>query len=512
MKKIILSLLFLFCFTNINCMAQDNQPVYLKVDSATVSSFDGTPDWAPPPNARATIDGNLLTRWASNYTDNQWISFDFGSPKVLSKIILVWEAAYATDYDILVSDDNQNWRVVKSLKERRGGTEEIELAAVKTRFVKILGIRRAMEFGISLWETLFFGPAQDNLQDKPLSEVYPRLAEELAGKETAAREAEKPLPSPGILTPQEFQKGVVYTSWGKTELNSSASDQTLEYLSKLGVRNLSIMVIWVQDTNKEKTIYADPKDTPEDKALIHAVNKAHSLGMKVMLKPHVDIKTGQWRGDIIPSQEWFDSYKDFLVYYAKLANLCNVESICIGTELVNTTTSNWQSVWEEIIKEIRGVFSRALVYGANWDEYKTVGFWNRLDFIGIDAYFPLTDRKDPTKEELVSAWKGHAEEINKWLKENQINKPVIFTEIGYCSAAGTNIQPWNVLSNLSEKFIDQQEQADALDAMLAVCSTYPWFKGLYWWNYFPQERWSPLGYTISGKKAEEVFSRWLKKL
>jgi hypothetical protein len=494
--------------------AASDELVYLKVDNATTSSFDNTADWAPLPNAKATIDGDLTTRWSSNYTDNQWISFDFGTPKVLSKIIIFWEQAFAVDYDILISSDNQSWQPLMSLKDKHGGIDEIEFAPIKTRYVKILGIKRVNpEWGISIWETVFLGPSNDNPGDKPLSEVYPQLANKLTRKEATAMEGmEKPVASPGALTPKEFEKGVVYTSWSRSELGSEASDNTLEYLYKLGVRNVGIMIVWLQDTVEEKVIHPDSKDTPDDNAIIHAVNKAHALGMKVMLKPHVDVKTGQWRGDIIPSKDWFASYKNYLIHYARLASQYNIELFCIGTELVNTTTSNWQSEWEDIIKEIRGIFSGPLVYGANWNEYKTVDFWNKLDFIGIDAYFPLTAKKDPAKEELITAWRTHALEIDKWLKDNKINNPVIFTEIGYCSADGTNIQPWNVLSNLSEKYIDQQEQADCLDALLVVCSRYHWFKGLYWWNYFPQERWSPLGYTIRGKKAEEVFSDWLKKL
>lgn len=488
--------------------------VYLKIEAVTPSSFDTTADWAPLPNAKATIDGDLLTRWSSNYTDNQWLSFDFGSLKVLSKVIIFWEAAYAVDYDILASEDNQNWQPLVSLKAQHGGIESIEFAPIKTRYVKILGLKRFNpQWGISIWETVFLGPGKDNLQDKPLAEVYPQLADKLAGKEaTAVEESEKPVASPGALAAGEFEKGVVYTSWGRNELGTEASDNTLEYLKNIGVRHLGIMVIWVQATVEEKDISSDPKDTPDDSAIIHAINKAHSLGMKIMLKPHVDVKTGQWRGDIIPSGDWFASYKNYLVHYARIASLYNVELFSIGTELVNTTTANWQGEWENIIKEIRGVFAGPLVYGANWNEYKTVGFWDKLDFVGIDAYFPLTAKKDPTREELLAAWKGHALEIDKWLKENKINKPVIFAEIGYCSADGANIEPWSVLSNLSEKYIDQQEQADCLGAMLVVCSHYSWFKGLYWWNYFPQERWSPLGYTIRGKKAEEVLSEWLKKL
>jgi len=315
-----------------------------------------------------------------------------------------------------------------------------------------------------------------------------------------------------MISLDEFHKGVVYTSWSRTELGTNASDKTLEHLKDLGVSHLGIMVVWMQETIEEKVIYRDEKDTPDDQALVHAINQAHSLGMKVMLKPHVDIQTDDWRGDIIPSADWFASYQDFIIYYARLAAKYNVELFSIGTELVNTTLPIWQSRWEELIKETREIFPGALTYSANWDEYETVGFWDRLNFIGIDAYFPLTREKDPTKEELVTAWQRHALQIDQWLKDEQLDKPVIFNEIGYCSADGTNTQPWAVLSNLPESCIDQGEQADSLEAMLVVCSTYSWFKGFYWWNYFPQERWSPLGYSIQGKPTEEVFADWLKRL
>jgi hypothetical protein len=515
MKKIFLGLLFLSFVANVGCSAQDNQLVYLNVASVEVSSFDTTADWAPLPQAAATIDGDLLSRWSSNYTDNQWIRFDFGVPKVLNKIIIFWEQAYAPDYDILVSLDNQKWQTLLSLKGQDGKTDELEFAPVKARSVKILGVKRFNpDWGISMWEVLLFGPGQDNPEDKPLASVYPQIADKLAGKDVSAQkeEMEKPVDSPGILSPTEFQKGVVYTSWSKTELESVSSDRTLEHLKELGLRHIGIMVVWYQDEVDGKNIYPDAKDTPDDKALVHAINKAHSLGMKVMLKPHVDVKTGQWRGDIIPSGEWFASYKNYILYYAKLAGLYNVEFFSIGTELVNTTTPGRQDEWEDIIGEVRKVFPGSLVYSANWNEYADVGFWDKLDYVGIDAYFPLTAKKDPTKEELIAAWKNNALLIDNWLKQNKINKPVVFTEVGYCSADGTNIQPWTTFSNVSEGLVDQEEQADALDAMLTVCSTYSWLKGFYWWNYFPQERWSPLGYTIRGKKAEEVLSEWLKRL
>ena len=58
---------------------------------------------------------------------------------------------------------------------------------------------------------------------------------------------------------------------------------------------------------------------------------------------------------------------------------------------------------------------------------------------------------------------------------------------------------------------DQKEQADCLEAMFSVLTKRPWFKGYYIWQYFPQDRWSPLGFTVKGKESEEVIKKWLKE-
>ncbi len=531
MKFLILSLLFAFSSINMASCSQGNDTtpypvedkssseVYLAVDSADVSSFDATPDWAPPQEPKALVDGNFLTRWASDYKDDQWVILDFGKSKVITKIAIYWEAAYAIDYDILISKDKENWENLLSLKDSDGGIDKLEFSPVEARYVKIIGRKRVNPtWGISAWEVLCFGPGDKNPEDKPLIFVYPKLADKLELKDTQGAvsqaekpQAEKPLASPGALLLSELQKGVVYTSWGKTELGTEASDQTLEYLKESGVRYVSIMIIWSQASINEKTVSPDDKDTPDDMALVHAINKAHSLGMKVMLKPHIEVKSGEWRGEIVPSEEWFASYSNYIIRYAAMAEQYHVEAFSIGTELANTTYSEWQSYWESIIKEVRKNYSGRLVYGANWNEYKTVGFWDKLDFIGMSAYFPLTIKKDPTKEELAAGWKDHCEDIGKWLSSQGLDKPVIFTEVGYCSADGTNTKPWS-FANVSEESVDQGEQADSLEAMLIVCFQYPWFKGFYLWNYLPQERWSPLGYPIRGKLAEDVFKKWLKNI
>ncbi len=495
--------------------------VYLSVEAVEVSSFDATPDWAPPPDSKAVIDGDLLTRWASEYADKQWLSLDFGKSKTLSKIVIFWEAAYSDVYDILISEDGETWQTILSLENQDGCIDELKFEPQKGRFVKIMANKRFNpDWGTSIWEIVCLGPVANNPDESLLSDVYPALAKQLLSQDQQQAELadeltpdlEEPVPSPGDVSVDEFQKGIVYTSWSCEELCSLVSDKTLEYLYNVGVRHLGIMVVWMQETIEETEIYRDEKDTPHDLALVHSINIAHSLGMKIMLKPHVDIETDQWRGDIIPSEDWFDAYEEFILHYANLAQQYNVEMLSVGTELGNTTLPNWHSRWEDIIEKIRKVYSGKLVYSANWDEYQTVGFWDKLDFVGIDAYFPITSEKDPTKEALIEGWKNNALEIDRWVKESGVDKPITFNELGYCSADGTNIQPWAVLSNATDGYVDQAEQADCLEAMLIACTEYSWFKGFYWWNCFPQERYSPLGYTFRGKKAEEVITEWFEKL
>jgi hypothetical protein len=274
---------------------------------------------------------------------------------------------------------------------------------------------------------------------------------------------------------------------------------------------LSIVVPTYQETIDSSKIFTndfDGGDTPSDESIEHAIEIAHSLGMKVMLKPHVDCRDGTPRIDIIASSEWFDNYEKMIIRYAKLAQKNKVEIFSVGTELEGTTFGRWTQNWRDIINKIKGVYSGYLTYSANWTEYETVPFWGMMDFIGIDAYFPLTKNKDATKEHLIEAWEGIADDLGNWLNEKGLNKPIIFTEIGYPSSDGANKQPWSQITDVE----DQDEQKDCMDAVITVMSKRPYFKGMYLWQYLPQDRWSPLGFTVKDKAAEKVLSEWYKKL
>ncbi|WP_026508795.1 discoidin domain-containing protein [Butyrivibrio sp. MC2013] len=103
-------------------------------------------------SADKAVDGNMGTRWSSAFNDDEWIYIDLGSKKYINKVILDWEAAYASAYEIQVSDDAYNWQKVYETNDGKGGSEEISFNSVNCRYVKMQGIRRATGYGYSLWE------------------------------------------------------------------------------------------------------------------------------------------------------------------------------------------------------------------------------------------------------------------------------------------------------------------------------------------------------------------------
>jgi hypothetical protein len=116
----------------------------------TASSYQTTGTGAPYPPANAT-DGSDTTRWASDWSDPQWLEVDLGQVTAISTIQLVWEAAYATAYQIQVSDDNTNWTTIYSTTTGSGDVETIPVTG-SGRYVRLYGTARGTSYGYSLWE------------------------------------------------------------------------------------------------------------------------------------------------------------------------------------------------------------------------------------------------------------------------------------------------------------------------------------------------------------------------
>jgi beta-glucosidase len=118
---------------------------------ATASSTEnaGTP-------ASAATDGDAGTRWSSAAADPQWVRVDLGTSSTISQVVLQWEAAYATSFQVQTSADGSAWTPVYSTTTGTGGTQTLNVAGTG-RYVRMYGTARATAYGYSLWEFKVYG-------------------------------------------------------------------------------------------------------------------------------------------------------------------------------------------------------------------------------------------------------------------------------------------------------------------------------------------------------------------
>jgi hypothetical protein len=197
-------------------------------------------------------------------------------------------------------------------------------------------------------------------------------------------------------------------------------------------------------------------------------------------------------------------------HYADLAKQGGASMFVVGTELksMSTNTAGWQSV----ISDVRSRFAGKLTYAANYNEFGQVKFWNKLDYIGVDAYFALTNVIGDGVSTLAGRW-------TSWGWKSQLvntaftyGKPVIFTEIGYRSTPDTALHPglWGWTGD-----IDLQAQQNAYEAFYQAFQNEGWFAGVYWWNWpaeIPKSGGWDNDYPPIGKPAEQTMKSWNTKL
>ena len=207
-------------------------------------------------------------------------------------------------------------------------------------------------------------------------------------------------------------------------------------------------------------------------------------GISVMLKPQIWISQGVFTGTLKMEDEahWTQleiSYSDFILTFASLAAESKVDVLCIGTEL-EQFVQNRPQYWDSLIVKIRQIYKGKLTYAANWDEFDRVPFWRQLDYIGVDAYFPLSESKTPTVEELVFGWQPWKMRMADVSTETQ--KPILFTEYGYRSMDYTAKKPW--LVDRTEEKPNMESQVNAKRAIFSQFWGEEWFAGGYVWKWF----------------------------
>jgi hypothetical protein len=156
--------------------------------TATASSVAQGND---PKNA---VDGSSATRWESSAADSQWLSVDLGAPSQVDSVTLVWEAAYASSYEIDVANDTTTWtgKAVYQTTAGKGGTESIRGINAIGRYIRIFCIKRGTGWGNSLYEFGVYGMPLATYSAASVSSgthTWTVTAVDRAGNKTAAKKA-----------------------------------------------------------------------------------------------------------------------------------------------------------------------------------------------------------------------------------------------------------------------------------------------------------------------------------
>ncbi|HMG15380.1 MAG TPA: hypothetical protein VK590_08045 [Saprospiraceae bacterium] len=292
-------------------------------------------------------------------------------------------------------------------------------------------------------------------------------------------------------------------------------DNPFTPLKEIGADWISVIPYGFCSTDKPIVRYSGKKQWWGERVegICETIKLAHANNFKVMLKPQVFYHDG-WPGSMEFKTEedwlkWESSYEQFIIPFARIADSLNTEMFCIGTEF-DKSTQQRNKFWIKLIEDIRIVYKGKITYAANWNEYEHIRFWDKLDFIGINAYFPLVNKTEPSIKNLLKSWDSSKGKMAQF--SSQYNKQILFTEYGYLSVDRCAFNNWELEGRIEECKINQQAQANALEALYSSFYSESWWGGGFLWKWFPEmqghEGYLERDYTPQGKKAELIVKKW----
>lgn len=302
--------------------------------------------------------------------------------------------------------------------------------------------------------------------------------------------ARNPLPSVNTFYKTH---SMTYAEWGPDAYDPAVTAAALKRLKEISGTNTVIFPVAFRQANKRSSVMSrDPKFTAPTKNVIAAIASAKKLGMRVILRPYLDIRDHSWRGEIKPLKvgRWFREYTAFQVAYARLAQQQRVEGVIIGVEMVSM--NKYIKSWKGVIKQVRGVYGGWVAYQANYGEAlpeigkgAAVKWWDAVDVIAISAYYPLTMQKKPTAAQIQRGWTRYDDhnKIRNWKNlitklHFRYKKPILFGEIGYRTRQSTATRPFDTRQSLGK--YSPTAQASAYKGTLNAWKGVKW-QAFSWW-------------------------------
>jgi hypothetical protein len=252
-----------------------------------------------------------------------------------------------------------------------------------------------------------------------------------------------------------------------------------------------------------------PDEAPE--WLTRPIREAHRQGVKIFVKPHLAYwGRFSWRGEIefASAEEWqrfFTTYRQWIEAMARFS--AGADAFAVGTELDRTVH---RPEWRAVIEDVRQAYSGPLTYAANWTDFERVPFWDALDAIGIQAYFPLLEQGTmaegqlPTRNELEAGWEAIMARMREF--GSRYGKTVVFTELGYNNSWRAATEPWDARTSPDPAAAELQRLC--MEVALEAIAREPAVVGAFLWKWFPGDR-VPRDFAMSSPAMREVIgSRW----
>jgi hypothetical protein len=179
--------------------------------------------------------------------------------------------------------------------------------------------------------------------------------------------------------------------------------------------------------------------------------------------------------------EWFRQYTEYVLLHARIAQQTKAEMLCIGVEYEGTSATQ-EARWRKLIADVKQVYTGPITYAAAFGEWPHIKWWDAVDYIGIDAYFPVAAKPSASDAEIRAGWAhvyGFLEPfVRKW------NKPLLFTELGYSASANAALEPW------SYEIVDPDPayQARLYQIALEECAKRDYMAGVFVWKWFTSDQ------------------------
>jgi hypothetical protein len=300
------------------------------------------------------------------------------------------------------------------------------------------------------------------------ADYYRNRAVERERAEQRAALASIPPVSPNADYPMYFfQRGVCFTAEFPARYGSPASRQMLQQLPAWGIDSIALVpFFWVRHNPLRLGPSGPGSWEPEDGIQLLAAI-AHQSNMRVLLKPHGWRQPGKERDTPEFRRLWFEAYGNLAEHYARFAVKIHADLFAIGTEL--GWLAGYDEEWRKIVTRVRAIYPGPLTYAATQGpEFETIRFWDVLDYIGLDNYYPLSD--DYSTAHMLQ----RIETV-----QQRFRKPVLFTEAGFSAMENAHRAPWE---DETGKPLSLEEQKRCYQALLATFYQKPWFAGVYWWK------------------------------